>query len=260
MFNSVNFNFKILSVFKLSWDEKLAFASSRPYHALSFRIKGDATFTSGDNKYHVTTNDLVYVPKGCEYTLKVDKSETVLVIHFDMIGADFHEISTFTPVNAAIFHELFEKTYKTWNKRGVAHEYKMASYFYNILANIELQEVEKLHRAKRSIDDILDYIGSNFSNPTLTVEHLSEIFGLSTVYIRKLFKENLNTTPLKYINERRIQYASSLLSIGYYSVREVSELSGFSDVKYFSTCFKKHMGISPSAEKTNLSHQSKPTN
>ena len=130
MFNSKKFNFNILSVLKLSWDKKIAFASSRPYHALSFRIKGDATFISGSKKYRATTNDLIYVPKDLEYTLKVDKSESLIVIHFDIVDAEFSELSTFTPINPVIFQELFERIHKVWNKRGVAYEHKISSYFY----------------------------------------------------------------------------------------------------------------------------------
>ena len=249
MFDTNNFSFKVLSVLKLSWDKQLAFANPRPYHALSLRIKGDATFTSGRESHQVTTNDLIYIPKGCGYTLQADKSEVVLVIHFDFINSSGSEIFTFTPINSSIFLELFEKMYKTWNKRGAGYEYTLSSYFYNILANIEEQNFSRTHRTKRMIDDILDYIGTNFSNPLLTIEHIAQNFGISTVYLQKLFKKSLNTSPLKYLNERRIQYASSLLEIGYYSIREVAEMSGFADVKYFSTSFKKHTGMSPTQKK-----------
>lgn len=249
MFNSIDCNFKILSVLKLSWDKQLAFANPRPYHALSLRIKGDATFTSGGENYHVKANDLIYVPKGCGYTLHAEKNETVLVIHFDVIGADFTKIITFTPINPSIFLELFEKMYRTWNKRGAGYEYKLSSYFYNILANIEDQKASKMKRTRKLIDDVLDYIGANFSSPMLTIDHISKNFGISTVYLQKLFKKELNTSPLKYLNERRMQYASSLLEIGYYSVKEVAEMSGFADVKYFSTCFKKHTGMTPMQKK-----------
>jgi len=44
----------------------------------------------------------------------------------------------------------------------------------------------------------------------------------------------------------RIEKAKELLSTGYFSVKEVSQKSGFDNVKYFSTVFKKEVGCSPS--------------
>ena len=42
---------------------------------------------------------------------------------------------------------------------------------------------------------------------------------------------------------RLIEYAKELLRSGYYKTREIAEMSGFSDVKYFRTAFKKRFGI-----------------
>ena len=43
----------------------------------------------------------------------------------------------------------------------------------------------------------------------------------------------------------RIKYAVSLLEHGIGSVKNVAFLSGFSDPMYFSTVFKKVVGVSP---------------
>jgi AraC-like DNA-binding protein len=44
----------------------------------------------------------------------------------------------------------------------------------------------------------------------------------------------------------RLSYAEKLLSRGRYSVLEVAEMSGFSDVKYFSRVMKREYGVPPS--------------
>ena len=69
---------------------------------------------------------------------------------------------------------------------------------------------------------------------------------MSEVYFRKLFKEEYGVSPQKYIIDLRIQNAVGLISTGYYSLKEVAYMSGYSDYKYFSVEFKKKMGISPS--------------
>jgi YesN/AraC family two-component response regulator len=46
----------------------------------------------------------------------------------------------------------------------------------------------------------------------------------------------------------RIRKAKELLTEGF-NVTETAERSGFNDIYYFSKCFKKHEGISPTTYK-----------
>ena len=69
---------------------------------------------------------------------------------------------------------------------------------------------------------------------------------MSDTYFRKLFYKVFNTTPLSYINSLRIERAKALLSELNSTVDQVAQKSGFSDAKYFSTVFKKFVGVPPS--------------
>ena len=66
---------------------------------------------------------------------------------------------------------------------------------------------------------------------------------------RSLFYNKLKAltgeSPSEFIRTKRLKYAQSLLEKGIYTVREVSEMAGFNDVKNFSTLFKKETGVTP---------------
>ena len=49
----------------------------------------------------------------------------------------------------------------------------------------------------------------------------------------------------EYLRSFRLKHAISLFELGLSSVKNVAILSGFSDPLYFSTIFKKYIGISP---------------
>ena len=49
----------------------------------------------------------------------------------------------------------------------------------------------------------------------------------------------------EHLRNMRIKYAVSLLEHGIDSVKNVALLSGFSDPLYFSSVFKKTVGVSP---------------
>ena len=52
--------FRILSVLELSWDGALRHANPRPFHALSFRLKGDASFVHDGISSHVADDSIAH--------------------------------------------------------------------------------------------------------------------------------------------------------------------------------------------------------
>lgn len=60
--------------------------------------------------------------------------------------------------------------------------------------------------------------------------------------IKRLTGESIND----YINIVRLNHAKEMLATGHYTVSEVAYTVGFSDPKYFSTCFRKRFGTAPS--------------
>ena len=48
-----------------------------------------------------------------------------------------------------------------------------------------------------------------------------------------------------YLTKLRMEKAAELLSTGKYKVREVAEMTGYSDAFYFSKVLKKYLGVTP---------------
>ena len=80
----------------------------------------------------------------------------------------------------------------------------------------------------------------------ISLETFSEELGVSASYLSRKFKEATGQTYLDFLNKYRVQQAVKLLETGTYKVYEVSDLTGFSDYKYFSSVFKKYTDSSPS--------------
>ena len=72
-----------------------------------------------------------------------------------------------------------------------------------------------------------------------------ELSKLSQRRFGDIFKQHFGTTPGGYIISKKIDYAKQLLALGYLPVAEVAEMSGFSDVYYFSKMFKQEVGVAP---------------
>ena len=230
-----------------SWKKGTRYARPRSFDALSFRVKGNADYTHESNFCHAETNDILFVPAHYDYTINSNTAEDVLVVHFFIENSPLREMHVFTPINPDVFQRLFVEICETWRVKPVGYKHKMAAIFYKILEQIEIQGVKKELLVKpKMLQEALDFLHENFSNPETTVETTANHVGISSVYLRKIFHTQLGKTPLHYLTNLRIEHAKALLKTGYYSIEEIATLSGFNDAKYFSSVYKKHVGVSPS--------------
>lgn len=90
------------------------------------------------------------------------------------------------------------------------------------------------------------YVEANLAEQNLTVESLSEAFGLSRVQLFRKTKALLGESPNDFIQQVRLKKASQLLLESSLTVAEVAYQSGYSSPGYFATAFKGRYGCSPS--------------
>jgi AraC-like DNA-binding protein len=75
---------------------------------------------------------------------------------------------------------------------------------------------------------------------------MAKLCNISCVYFRRIFANAFGLSPIKYVNNLKIERAKELLRSRLYSVTEVCEIAGFSDPAYFCRLFKKEVGVTPS--------------
>ena len=95
------------------------------------------------------------------------------------------------------------------------------------------------------ISKILEITENNFTDSALSVGMIAGDISYNAKYISHLFKEKMGVSYSEYLRNLRIKYAVSLLEHGIDSVKNIAFLSGFTDPMYFSTVFKKTVGVSP---------------
>ncbi len=246
-FQSENLSVNILSVLRLEWEKRNDRSDHRPFHALSFRIRGNADMLTAEHgRVHFETGDIAFVPADLIYT-QIAESERLLVIHFVCDEPLPEAVQKFTPKNPEYFERKFNDMYVAWSKKqpGYAHECK--SIFYKILLEIERQWSEsRFDTANEKLAEAIEYIHDHFTDRDLTVAAMARHCGMSDTYFRKLFLNSFAVTPLKYINQLRMTYARELLQSHYYTVEEISEKCGFNNINYFSLFVKKQTGYPPS--------------
>lgn len=95
------------------------------------------------------------------------------------------------------------------------------------------------------IKPIIDYIDTHYEMP-ITLTDLAEFSNLTPQYLCTLFKKTTNIRLSQYINLVRLKKSKELLlQTPHMPIKEIARVTGFDDVNYFCSVFKKNENISP---------------
>ena len=108
----------------------------------------------------------------------------------------------------------------------------------NIL--LEQRESESI----RPIRIAKQYIHQHF-NKAITLEDVCAATGFSVSYFSTMFKKECGEGFSKYLIRVRIEHAKALLQETNLSVMEICDQVGYSDLKHFTSTFKKMTGLNP---------------
>jgi YesN/AraC family two-component response regulator len=96
------------------------------------------------------------------------------------------------------------------------------------------------------LEKAIEIIKKNIDNPEFTVETFSSEIAMSRSALFKKLKSITGQSTTEFIRSIKLKKAIKFLKSSKYSITEVIFMVGFSDPKYFRTCFKKQFGVSPS--------------
>ena len=106
------------------------------------------------------------------------------------------------------------------------------------------QSTEELLSENKLVNDIVQYINNNMSEP-LSLNTLADETGYSYAYISTLFKKELGETFSDYILRKRMERAKKLLKESNLKIYEIGRMCGFSNEKYFFQMFKSYNQTTP---------------
>lgn len=119
---------------------------------------------------------------------------------------------------------------------------------YNSLKNNTFQQdilIPIVQRAQK-------YIKENYKNKNVTLEYVANYLQVSPVYLSRIFKKELGTTFISYLTNLRMKKAIKLLNSTDLKINEIASIIGYDSQHYFSTSFKKYIGISPNQYRKNI--------
>lgn len=104
---------------------------------------------------------------------------------------------------------------------------------------------------KKFIDRIMEVVEANYKNSYFEVGDFAEALGVSRSLLNKKMSSLLGESPNQFVRNYRLKIAKALLEKNrdtkMMNVSEIAFEVGFNDSKYFTRCFTKQYGVSPSS-------------
>jgi len=231
-----------------------------PVERFVYITKGTGFFFVKGKQLRAGNKDMVYLPGETAYRSHWLEDSEFMVIDLLLHNAEGQPIR-FGEVPDILFNDshgayrgLLEELAAKSDAIGPFDWLERLSLSFKLLCEMARDtNRSELDAQYRKIKAGLSYLQSNYTE-NFSVDRLAQMCCLSTGRFRWIFSECPGMTPVEYRNKLRMQKAVTLLKTGDYTVSEVAEAIGMSDMKYFSKLFKRHTGVTPSAMKKYEEH------
>lgn len=242
----------------------------------SYIVSGKKDWTSLNQKVTTTEGQAIYIRKGVYNTkqyFEVDYCVMLFFITDDFIRRFMNEFSNLKhppkKTHPQIFEidvddtlsSLFTTVFNYFKKGGTLPkdliELKFKELFYNIILNPKNKLLSSFFNSVTNQDKTdLNYLMMKNFHSDLTLEEYANLSGRSLSSFKRDFKLHFNDTPRKWINNRRLEYAKTLLENSNLNVSEVCYESGFKNPSHFNTAFKEAFQLPPNKFKNQLQTRS----
>ena len=251
---------------KLSSYEDKLFKSDLMFddHMLVWFISGETKIIQADRTFYFKTGDIFLIPRNQLATVinypKDGQPHKTVVMHLtiERLKKFYEHIDTRgTPPPAQQIYSFSNHPLLESCLASLIPYFDVSGEFPESLAQLKITEAISI---LRTIDPKVDSVLAHFDAPgkidligfmqrnfmfNMSLEKLGYLSGRSLSTFNRDFKKLFNTTPQKWLTDKRLELAYYHLSEKKLKPTEVYLEVGFEDLSHFSFSFKKKYGVSP---------------
>lgn len=117
--------------------------------------------------------------------------------------------------------------------------------------DVDALNIEKESGDKKFLDKAMQIVKENYKNPYYEISDFTEEMGVSKSLMNKKMQNLTGQTAGQFMRNYRLNIARELILRSRVThnmnISEIAYEIGFNDPKYFTRCFTKHFGVTPSA-------------
>ena len=236
-------------------------------HLITYVISGKKDWITSKKTHHLIAGDSLFVRKGVYTTRQYLESDYCVMLFF--INDKF--IKRFITENPSFKRELNHKIEHnqifdiTTNNvfrtliESIFHYLKQGEEIPKELVEIKFKELLFNIVLNSSNKDLLSFFNSLEENTKMNIENImienfqydlktvdfAKLCGKSLSSFKRDFKECFNTTPNRWLINKRLEHSKMLLLGTSLTVSEIGYECGFKNNSHFIQAFKKKVNVTP---------------
>jgi len=234
------------------------------HHSFARIISGEMKVVQTDRSYLFGPGDTLLFP-GNQLSTLIKNPKNGLPYKAIVIFFRTERLKEFYAGNPPHFTQVNNDRIKTYEKHPM-----LESFFTSLVPYFDLEselpekiisvKIEEAIAILRALDPNIDNVLADFSQAekinlvefmernymfNMNMEKFGHLTGRSLTTFKRDFKKAFNTTPQKWLVQKRLELAHRQLSEEGRKPIEVYLETGFENLSHFSFAFKKHFGYSP---------------
>lgn len=230
------------------------------YYSLHFVLEGSGMFIQDQQTYPLLKNDIfcLFPKKTLEYyTDKHNPLQMVWVAFSGKLAINIleriglrpdspHVSGAVRPVIIDILNDFFKFVRDNQQNNS---DFGRLAFFYKLFETISettfpIDQKKKTEGAADWLQEGIDYLQMHFAEG-ISVVQVSAHVGVERTYFSKKFQETYGVSPIKYIQQLKMNRAKQMMQDTDYTLTEIARSVGYPDLFSFSKAFKKHFAESP---------------
>ena len=140
----------------------------------------------------------------------------------------------------------FKKTAPETGLDSIASLYRQLMYDFTSTSEGEEETEQSNEEIRGIVAYVLGYVEEHYADCGLNISSIADSIDKNPKYISRVFKEATGEGILDYITHYRITKARELMHLNQYTLIEISEMVGYSNVQTFRKAFIRLVGELPS--------------
>lgn len=248
----------------------------RPYHELTYVLKGHVVARMGDQQVHLLEDSLLLATPACQHALLATDPNAIVVVlclrpglFAEGVFAEF--LAQDTPVSRTMRGEeqgdylVFSDTYGRIlyrSVRSLLKEYAHAGHAANLsvkarilLLLAQLSEIDtySFYGLDESMTEVISYVREHCAE--VSVSSLAAKFGYSETYFSQLVHKRCGVRARELIVAARMRRARELLLTTDLPVSDLAAAVGYESYSHFNRIFKRVYRITPAAYRSFASRE-----
>lgn len=233
-------------------DEWKSFVNYFPYYRIYHILSGEADLILSDGSMRIKAGNVYLIPA---FSVKSANLITETLdhewIHFTVSPAINHYVETADKDNcyecdggSAFAFDKITGLYKSDRANGIRKNSAMSGLTGFLLSQFFKPDEVDSNSEKERFLPVLKYIEDNLSQK-ITNDDLCKLVYLNKIYFSNLFTKLFGVSPMRYVQQKRMMSAATLLITTNKPIKEIAEEVGYCDDAYFNRSFTGFTHMTP---------------